>query len=137
MMTPITCGVRSSLSRTQTLIATRSPLWRLEGATSSGRPSTRTRNQHWQTREIAQASIPLRVVGRSCGKFFSQNPDKTRNKKPMLAPNFTEFRLLSRAKTSSPPISNATIQSLKTEPALAHPEGGHSTSSIDIHQKVM
>ena len=63
MMTPITCGVRSSLSRTQTLIATRSPLWRLEGATSSGRPSTRTRNQHWQTREIAQASIPLR--GRS------------------------------------------------------------------------
>ena len=116
-MTPITCGERSSLSRTQTLIATRSPLWRLEGATSSGRPSTRTRNQFdWQTREIAQASIPLRVVGRSCGKFYpdlqrsksnllptsqkvSQKsslkiPTKTRNKKPILAPNFTEFRLL-------------------------------------------
>ena len=67
---------------TQTLIATRSPLWRLEGATSSGRPSTRTRNQFdWQTREIAQASIPLRVVGRSCGKFY---PDLQRSKSNLL-----------------------------------------------------
>ena len=82
MMPPTTCGVRSSLSRTQTLIATRSPLWRLEGATSSGRPSTRTRNQFdWQTREIAQASIPLRVVGRSCGKFY---PDLQRSKSNLL-----------------------------------------------------
>ena len=89
MMPPTTCGVRSSLSRTQTLIATRSPLWRLEGATD--RPSTRTRNQNdsnWQTREIAQASIPLRVVGRSCGKFFSQNPDKNTQQKTNFGAEF-------------------------------------------------
>ena len=37
--------------------------------------------QNWQTREIAQASIPLRVVGRSCGKFY---PDLQRSKSNLL-----------------------------------------------------
>ena len=87
-----------------------------------------------------------------------QNSDKTRNKKPILAPIFTEFRLLpktaniysqgpslsrtqtliatrvpcggwreqqgsGRPFTNTPPKTtheSATIQSLKTEPALAH-----------------
>ena len=130
MMTPTTCGVGPSLSRTQTLIATRSPLWRLEGATrqwsaihqntqpnrlntgrlggNTPRPTGRLGRRPGQHFPGSDRGKPhLRslyslskfqahtVEGRGASQGGRQKiPTNTQPKHQILAPDFTESRLL-------------------------------------------
>ena len=68
MMTPTTCGVGSSLSRTQTLIITRSPLWRLEGATRQWSAI----HQNTQPKSRSQLKRPKRL--NNVGKLGRTSP---------------------------------------------------------------
>ena len=142
MMTPTTCGVRPSQAIHPNTQPIRLTTGRLGGTHRAG------------TGRLGRSPRPAFPSG-SVGAVEKalQNSDKTRNKKPILAPIFTEFRLLpktaniysqgpslSRTQTiiatrvpcggwreqqgSGRPFTttheSATIQSLKTEPALAH-----------------
>ena len=98
MMTPTTCGVGPSLSRTQTLIINQKSLVEVGGSNRQAihrcEPQEHATNS---TGRLGRSPRPAFPSGSSVGAVENSSlkiPTKTRNKKPILAPNFTEFRLL-------------------------------------------